>query len=687
MGRWRKPAYLVIALVLAVSVAAIWTWQERRGLAEQMIVQALAERGIAPVSFTVSFVGLRSIAIADLAIGPPGAPDVAVDSLSVSYSLGELMSGRVRAIEVGEARGRVGFSEDGLSLGSLDPLLKGAGAGGPLQVPPVQVARADIVLDTPRGTVAVTGPLSIQPDGDSFEISTGGVLIREAGDAARIASLHAEGKARISSAAIQLASQISTADGERANVPLIGIEGEYDVVARQGSLRGEGSLSLARDGTTIASLVPALAPYYIDLTGEISYRGEARLDGEAVSATGEADMRNLALRQTAAGDARMSGRLRFAAETGGSAVPARLDLDGIRVEDISSPERFAPVTIEGPVTMSKRRIEAKFVARSAVPSIRGARLANIDGLFDFIKGEANVNVTADLAFAPGKLELQTVLPMLGGSVSQMSGALAYSAQAKLSSKGLSTSGKARLDNLGFAASSVTARGVSGEVDLKSLLPPATNGVQTLTIRELDAGVPLESGTVSFELDRAGLRIVDASWPYADGKLALASHDTSALADEAAFLLTVENVDLGILLEVADIPGLRATGHIAGSIPLVIRNGEPVLVDGVLAAQENGIIVYQGEAGAAVQTEQTKLLTDALKNFHYTALSGGLSGNANGEVVLRLSLRGSNPDLYEGYPFAINVNVEGSLADLFRRGTVGFRPLELIKQNPDMPDVP
>ncbi|MDX5364837.1 MAG: YdbH domain-containing protein, partial [Alphaproteobacteria bacterium] len=270
---------------------------------------------------------------------------------------------------------------------------------------------------------------------------------------------------------------------------------------------------------------------------------------------------------------------------------------------------------------------------------------------------------------------------------QTSGGLSYRVQARLSGTGLSTSGKATLDNLGFVASSVTARGVSGEVNLRNLVPPATNGVQTLTVRELVAGVPLESGTVSFELDRAGLRIVDASWPFADGKLVLASRDTPALADEAAFLLTVENVDLGILLEVADVPGLRATGHIAGSIPVVIRNGDPVLVDGALAAQENGIIVYQGEAGEAVQTEQTKLLTDALKNFHYTALSGGLSGNANGEVVLRLSLRGSNPDLYEGYPFAINVNVEGSLADLFRRGTVGFRPLELIKQNPDTSDVP
>jgi len=74
-----------------------------------------------------------------------------------------------------------------------------------------------------------------------------------------------------------------------------------------------------------------------------------------------------------------------------------------------------------------------------------------------------------------------------------------------------------------------------------------------------------------------------------------------------------------------------------------------------------------------------LLTDALDNVHYTELRGGLSGNANGEVILQLALRGHNPDLYEGYPFAINVKLEGSLADVLRRGTVGFRPLELIRE--------
>jgi hypothetical protein len=556
-----------------------------------------------------------------------------------------------------------------------------------MQLPPVEISSLSAEIKTPQGALSVSGPLSIAPDGEALAVSTNGVLIAEEAEIQRISPLHAVGSARIASAAISIAAEVSVSQGGQPGISLMKIEGEYDNASKRGVLRGEGAISLERDGMTLAKLVPALAPYYIDLTGAVSYRGEALYDGEALSVSGEADMQSLALRQTAAGDARMSGKVKFEATTGGSTVPLRFDLSNVRVEDMSRPERFAPVTIEGPVTVDKRRVDTRLVVRSALPAIRGTRLSNINAHYDIAKGEGGIIADGDMALAPGKLELQTVLPFLKDRVTQTSGGVSYSAQAKFSHAGLATSGRATLKDLGLVTSSASARGISGVVNLGNLLPPMTSGVQTLTIRELDAGVPLERGTVSFELDRTGLRLIDAAWPFADGRLVLSSRDGSALADDAAFLLTVENVDLGILLKIADIPGLRATGHIAGSIPVVIRNGDPVLVDGSLSAQENGIIVYQSEAGDAAQTEQTKLLTDALKNFHYTALSGGLSGNANGEVVLRLSLRGSNPDLYEGYPFAINVNVEGSLADLFRRGTVGFRPLELIKQHPEGPGAP
>ena len=680
-GRWRRIAFAGAVLVLLVTVAAVWAWQQRRPLAEQAIAQALAERGIAPVSFSVSFIGLRSISLSDVVIGDPSAPDAHADGVTIAYSLGELMSGRVRSIDVDRAGARIGISRDGVSLGALDPLLEGSEGGG-FPIPPVEIDSLSIDIVTPEGMFAIDGPVSIAPDEDAFLVSTPGILIRDGEDAPRVAPLHAEGTARIAPDAISARAQISSAEISGKGVPLLLVDGEYDVESKTGAIRGEGSLALDRDGVTISRLLPVLAPYYIDLTGNVSYGGEASLEGGKVSIAGYTEMADLALRQTAAGDARVSGRLDFAAAFGGAAEPYRADLSRVRVEDMSSPQRFAPVMLEGPVSMDNRQIEGNLILRSAVPSIRGARLANIDARIDLEKGEGRLRARGDLALAPGKIELQTIFPMLKSAVSQSSGGLSYNAVARLSRSGLSTSADIVLNDAGIVASGATVRGVSGPIRLSSIVPPATGGVQTLTVREIEAGIPLEEGSISFEIDRGGVRLVDAVWPFADGRLSLASSGTSVLADEAAFLVTVDNVDLRMLLDIADVPGLRATGHVAGTIPVIVRDGEIILVDGALAALEEGIIVYRSEASDAAQTEQTKLLTDALKNFHYTELRGGLSGSATGAVVLRLSLRGANPDLYEGYPFAINVNVEGSLADLFRHGTVGFRPLELIKQKPD-----
>jgi hypothetical protein len=676
----RKGMLLLIGAVLIVCViAAVWAWQQRRDLAAQVIAGELAERGITPVSFDVSFIGLRSISLSDVVIGDPASPDARVGDVTVTYSLGELISGRVRSIDVGEAYGRIRFDEDGLSFGALDPLLQGGGEGGGMAVPPVEIEKAVLEIGTPQGDFMLAGPLSIRPDGDAFSVSTEGIEVREASSAPRIAPLLVAGEGKVSPDVLSFRAEVSspaTGDG----VHLLHAEGQYDIAAHEGHAIAEGRAVFARDGLSVTALVPALEYSYLDLSGGVEYRGEAHFVSGDLAVSGEMKLDRLAIRQTAAGDMAFSGRLSFEGTRGEGRAPYRVDLKELAISDLSGPERFAPVLVEGPITMQGERIETALVVRSALPAIRGARLANIDADFNRSKGEGTVRAQGDLSFAPGKLELQTVLPVLKGIMTDMSGGLSYSAQARFTGGGLSTSGMATLSDVGLVAPAATVKGVSGTVQLSSLVPPATRGVQTLSVRTLEAGIPLENGKVAFEMDGQGLRLVGASWPFAQGKLLLTSAGTSVIADNAEFLLTVDEVDLGTLVEIVEVPGLRMTGHIGGSVPVVIRNGDPILLDGKLEALESGIIIYRGTASDVVSSEQTKLLTDALDNFHYTELRGGLSGNANGEVILQLALRGHNPDLYEGYPFAINVKLEGSLADVLRRGTVGFRPLELIREH-------
>lgn len=360
-----------------------------------------------------------------------------------------------------------------------------------------------------------------------------------------------------------------------------------------------------------------------------------------------------------------------------AAAPVAISFPSLRLSDLAAPLRFEPVEFVGGGTLDGSKLGFSAVARSAAPGAGGAELAKLAGSYDLAGLKGAVRAQGALSFAPAGLEPQTLLPVLKGLVANVQGKANYEAELSFASGGLRSSGRVVLSGIGFEAYSAKFGGLDGTVVLDSLAPPRSRGIQTLSVGLVEAGVPLKDGRVAFEIGRSGLpHLVSAAWPFADGRLSLAS--TSAGAD--AFELTVENVDVASLLMLVDVPGLSGSGKLSGTIPVAIENGNPIIRDGALAAAAGGgVIVYKSAAAdAAAGNEQTKLLTEALKDFHYTELKATLSGNANGELQFRLHFKGSNPSLYGGYPIVLNVNLQGSLAELIRRGTVGFRPMELIR---------
>ncbi|MBX3492573.1 MAG: YdbH domain-containing protein [Parvibaculum sp.] len=672
----KRRLALVFGLVLLVAAGgAAWLWTERLAVAEQAIARALSDRGVAPANFRVVFLGLRSIVLADIDIGEG---DAVVDSVTVTYSAGELLSGRVRSIDVGKARLRVHLEEGGISFGALDPLLAGDAGGGPLLLPEIAAERVEIALSTPWGEALLSGPAELMPSGTAIAVSLPGMTIEETGSP-RLAPIVAAGGVELNEGVFGFDLSLASAAADAEGTALGHVAGNYDTDGRAGNIRAEGAIAFARGGLRPQMLAPLLAPYHLDLTGVVAYRAEAEISPDGVLATADIDLDKFALHQTAAGSASFSGLVKVSKGFGGStASPYRVGLSGLRIDDLTAPQRFAPVRVEGDVTFGAPVLDWRLVARSALPAIAGSRLGDLTGSYNADTQKGNFRAAGELGFAPGKVELQTLLPVLLGKVTRMSGNASYVADISISEGGIASSGEATLMNVGFVTPAASFEGIGGTVKLASLLPPRTRGPQTLRVRMLEAGLPLANGVVTFDMDRDGLRITDARWPFAGGQVVLVSRGADVLAADARFDLTVEHVDLEALLSIVEVPGLTATGQIGGTIPVVLRDGDPVLLDGALAAEDEGIIVYLGAGSDIAPGEETKLLTDALRNFHYTELTGGLSGNANGELVLRLGLRGSNPDLYSGYPFAINVKLEGSLADVLRRGTVGFRPMELIR---------
>ncbi|WP_343712991.1 YdbH domain-containing protein [Inquilinus sp.] len=138
------------------------------------------------------------------------------------------------------------------------------------------------------------------------------------------------------------------------------------------------------------------------------------------------------------------------------------------------------------------------------------------------------------------------------------------------------------------------------------------------------------------------------------------------------VLRIEGLDLARAVAAAGLDDVRATGIVDGTIPFRLDRDTIVVENGVLATRGPGEIRYGAgaapeeiKAAAAAEPGMDTLMT-ALRNFQYQSLRATLDGRSDGEANVKLAVRGSNPDLYGGFPIALNVNLSGALYVIARR---------------------
>ena len=624
------------AFIVVAAVALIVLWQSRLALAESLVADALTTRGISNASFRISSLGFKSIVIRDLAI----RPDLTARRIDVSYRLGELFSGQVQSVEVDGLRLNAWLGDKGLSLGAVDPLLKqkSSGTSAASALPAIHVSDASIHLVTPQGAFDATGDADLtQADTAApLVIALPALRLSEATAPARFNPLVVKGELRYDGERLTFKADGATSPSEGTGVALAKIIGAYDLKTASASAQASGHLTFAPDEFEPKDISPLLSNAPEGLQGDVTYEADLSFAEGKLTATGTLD----------------------ATHASASSIPLK------------------PVALAANWQFDGQRLTFDADARTSPTSGAGVALAKVTGHYDVATASAAAKASGRLDFAPGKFSPGDLSPTLKDVVNDLSGRAAYQTDFSYAAQKLTSSGTVTLSNVGFGVGGTTVAGVAGTIRLSNLLPPKTRGVQTLTVAHVETAVPLDAGTVKFEIG-SGMkaRLVEAAWPFTGGELRLTSPDSTA----NKYKLTVEKVDIEKLLVMIDVPGLSGTGTLSGNFPLKIENGDPIITNGALSSSGSGVIIYNNEAAdAASTTEQTQLLTQALKNFHYTELSGALDGNVNGNLHFSVGLRGANPSLYDGYPIHLNVNIEGSLADLIRRGTVGLRPLELIQ---------
>ena len=137
------------------------------------------------------------------------------------------------------------------------------------------------------------------------------------------------------------------------------------------------------------------------------------------------------------------------------------------------------------------------------------------------------------------------------------------------------------------------------------------------------------------------------------------------------LLRIEGMGLAPLVDGFEIAALGAEGTIDADLRFSItRDGRIRLDDTVVTARGPGVLRYRAEQPPDVlagQGQGVDLLFTALADFRYESMRATLNGYLLDDMTVELQLRGANPELYEGHPIELNVNLEAPILPLALAG--------------------
>ncbi len=362
----------------------------------------------------------------------------------------------------------------------------------------------------------------------------------------------------------------------------------------------------------------------------------------------------------------------------------------VTLKDLSNPIMVSPLRFSG--LSNTQGDMTKFDGTVKSPS--GVKLGRVQGKYDAqtTSGEAAF-IYGPLTFERNGLQPKQIAPALKGFVENATGESEGGLYATLTKQGLSVSAAIDLNDLTFAGPTQAVTKTGGlklKAKFSKLVPLTTAGLQKATIDlvDLDA-LKLEDGEIDFHAPGDETLVIErAEWPWFSGVLGI--YDTIVPFDmkNTEVKLIVDDIELSELLSFFDINGLSGEGRLKGELPLVFRNGEAEIVNGVLKAVGPGVVRYQAEAldaAAEAGGEGTKIAFGALKELHFTQLDTVINGFLAGDVDIGLKIEGKSDDVLNGFQIKYNINIEDApFSALIRQATASQaekrRVLDAIQQS-------
>lgn len=312
-----------------------------------------------------------------------------------------------------------------------------------------------------------------------------------------------------------------------------------------------------------------------------------------------------------------------------------------------------------------------------VLSLAGSQaLADLTGRYHD-NGRAQLEVTSRLlSFTPEGLQPAALSPLLAG-LEDVKGTITASARLAWPRVPASESGRLSLANLSFTSGGTRIDGLDLALELDSLLPLASAAGQRLSIRTLEAGVPVEGIELLFSLDqepRPQLSVEDGGFLLGGARWRIEATVLDPAAKRNDVTLTTEALDLATFFELIGVEGLSGSGRLIGSLPIAFAGSDVIIENGQFNALEPGRLSIRFAAlrsALAGSGEVVEAAVKALEDFHYEELTLSIAKTAANDATVKLSTLGQNPAVMDGQPFRFNINLESNLTSVLQALSQGY----------------
>ncbi|PXX90367.1 hypothetical protein DIT71_12815 [Marinobacter vulgaris] len=269
------------------------------------------------------------------------------------------------------------------------------------------------------------------------------------------------------------------------------------------------------------------------------------------------------------------------------------------------------------------------------------------------------------------------------------GSISTDLELRLPSAGPQLRGDIRFDGVGGLYGRTAWTGLDGKVTVDLSGERVAMRTSGLVLATVNPGIALSdiriSGGYRSTMDHpvAGtLTLEQASAQLLGGQVQITPAQWQLSELPLRVPVELNGIELSELMQVYPAEGLAGSGVLAGTLPVwVSAAGVSVEAGQIAALAPGGTLKLPADRlrGMARDNEAMALVVRAMQNFNYKVLNSTVDYDRDGKLVLGLRLEGSSPEVRDGHPIVLNINLEEDIPALLTSLQLSGRVNEAVTE--------